>query len=282
MPACTAVTHQGVPCLRLALPQGDTALVSMLGAHVLSWVAGGRERLYLSPRSRWDGQAAIRGGIPVCFPQFNQRGPLPKHGFARTSWWSASSTPETQQVAGQVTADWVLSSDATSLALWPHAFQARLSVSLSPSQLRVALSVHNTGEQNFAFSGALHTYLAVDDIATVRLQGLGGQPEWNALTNARGQADGSLRFGAEFDRVYQAAPEPLTLNDAEHRLTIAQSPSFDQTVVWNPGVDLCAQLADMPLGGHRHMLCVEAARVDVPAEVAPGEVWQGWQQLSVA
>ena len=83
--------YQGQPCIRLHTPQGDTALVALQGAQVLSWVAGGRERLYLSPRAVLDGQAAIRGGIPLCFPQFNQRGPLPKHGFARNLAWSADA-----------------------------------------------------------------------------------------------------------------------------------------------------------------------------------------------
>ena len=81
--------HQGLACQRLTLPCGDTVLVALQGAHVLSWVSQGRERLYLSPNNLWDGKSAIRGGVPVCFPQFNQRGTLPKHGFARNMAWSA-------------------------------------------------------------------------------------------------------------------------------------------------------------------------------------------------
>ncbi|MFX6031775.1 hypothetical protein ABTE99_19565, partial [Acinetobacter baumannii] len=70
------------------LPSGDVAIVALQGAQVLSWVmADGVERLYLSPRSVFDGHTAIRGGVPVCFPQFNQRGPLAKHGFARNLPW---------------------------------------------------------------------------------------------------------------------------------------------------------------------------------------------------
>ena len=61
--------------------------VAEQGAQVLSWVSDGRERLFLSPRSALDGSAPIRGGVPVCWPQFNQRGDLPKHGFARHLPW---------------------------------------------------------------------------------------------------------------------------------------------------------------------------------------------------
>ena len=53
-------------------------------------------------------------------------------------------------------------------------------------------------------------------------------------------------------------------------------------VVWNPWVDRCAQLADMPPDDWRQMLCVEAAAVDKPISVAPGEEWYGRQTLVVA
>ena len=86
--AVVAGLFLGQPGLRLRLPCGDTAWVALQGAQVLSWVASGRERLYLSPKTLLDGQSAIRGGVPVCFPQFNQRGPLPKHGFVRNLPWA--------------------------------------------------------------------------------------------------------------------------------------------------------------------------------------------------
>jgi len=87
---CRAVVFAGLPATELQLSCGDRLVVAQHGAHVLSWMAAGRERLYLSPKSIMDGQAAIRGGIPVCFPQFNMRGELPKHGFARHLPWTVS------------------------------------------------------------------------------------------------------------------------------------------------------------------------------------------------
>ena len=85
---CRDLVFAGLPATELQLAGGDRVVIARHGAQVLSWVAGGRERLYLSPRSVMDGQAAIRGGIPVCFPQFNLRGTLPKHGFARHLAWT--------------------------------------------------------------------------------------------------------------------------------------------------------------------------------------------------
>ena len=254
-------------------------MVALHGAQVLSWVSGGLERLYLSPNRVMDGQAAIRGGVPVCFPQFNQRGPLaerlPKHGFARNVAWRADAPV---LFAERVELTLRLADNAQTRAWWPQAFELQLHIDLSPGALHITLGVHNTDKQALAFSGALHTYLAVPDVAQATLQGLGGQLEWDALTNTHAQAPDTLRFAAEFDRVYDAAQQPLKLN---HSLQISQSPCWAHTVVWNPAEALCSRLADMPEDGWRHMLCVEAAQVYTPITLPAGERWAGWQRLQV-
>ena len=265
----------GLPACELALPQGDRLRVALHGAHVLSWVSGGQERLYLSPQSTMNGQAAIRGGVPVCFPQFNQRGPLPKHGFARNVAWQADVS---ELGAEQARLTLRLSDNPQTRAWWPRAFDLALHIDLSPGALQLTLDVHNTDDQPLAFSGALHTYLAVPDVTQATLHGLGGQPEWDSLTNTPAQAADTIRFAAEFDRVYEAAPEPLTLNQT---LNISQSPSWANTVVWNPAQDLCKRLADMPEDGWRQMLCVEAAQVYAPITLPAGGRWAGWQRLQV-
>lgn len=79
---------RGTPCLRLHA-EGATALVALHGAQVLSWIpADGRERLFLGAQAELGPGSAIRGGIPVIFPQFGDRGVLRKHGFARLLDWS--------------------------------------------------------------------------------------------------------------------------------------------------------------------------------------------------
>ena len=287
LPSVERETFQGLPCLRLGLPCGDAVRVALHGAHVLSWVAGGRERLYLSPNALLDGQSAIRGGVPVCFPQFNQRGPLPKHGFVRNLPWTAA--PIVEPVSGNTAG---LAADAAQLslhlrdsdatrALWPQAFDATLSLQLQPGSLQLTLTVRNTDQQPLHFTGALHTYLAVDDIGAVQLDGLQGLPRWDAVADVHGQDAGTLTFHTEFDRVYTASAAALTLREGPGRLRIAQSESLAHTVVWNPGAALCARLPDMPADGFAQMLCVEAAQVLAPVEVASGHTWQGWQRLTV-
>jgi glucose-6-phosphate 1-epimerase len=254
--------------------------VALQGAHVLSWVSQGRERLYLSPNNLWDGKSAIRGGVPVCFPQFNQRGTLPKHGFARNMNWTVGEAVANGDAAH---IDFTLSTNSDTLAIWQQAFVAVLRVAMTPGQLTVTLTVNNTEAQNeLHFTGALHTYLAVDDIDLTELRGLGGRPEWDAVADVHGLADEALYFDGEFDRVYDSAANPLHLQDGTSTLQIEQSPTWANTVVWNPGEGKCAALADMPAHGFARMLCVEAAQVFEPITIPAGGQWVGWQRLTVS
>ena len=275
---CRELSFAGLPATELQLPGGDRVVVAHHGAHVLSWVAQGRERLYLSPNSVMDGRAAIRGGIPVCFPQFNQRGDLPKHGFARNLSWHVKPARLEGDKAHLVLS---LNDSAATRQWWDQAFEALLLIELTPGALEVELAVRNTDSQVLRFTGALHTYFAVSDVAQARLLGLGGSAEWNAVTDRHATAAPELRFVGEFDRVYSAAPMGYELLDGPHALSIEQDMDWAQTVVWNPGAAKCAALSDMPADGWQHMLCVEAAHVYEPICIEPGDFWQGAQRLSV-
>jgi len=273
----TPVRHQGIDCVRLGV-EGASVTVSRFGAQILSWVpADGRERLFLSARAVGDGTAPIRGGVPICFPQFSGLGSLPKHGFARTREWQTSD-------AADADADLVFSleSDQQTRSLWPHAFAARFAMSLSAVRLSMQFSVRNTGVAAFAFTGALHTYFRIAAIEQVALSGLGGCEYRDAADGdaTRRERDAALRFEAEVDRVYHDAPRGLVLSTPEGALSI-ESTGFADTVVWNPGATLCARMPDMAPDGYRHMVCVEAAAARLPVTVLPGQSWTGGQTLTV-
>lgn len=279
------IEFHGQPAVRLALSAGDHCVIALHGAQLLSWcTADGVERLYLSPRALFDGRSAIRGGVPICWPQFNQRGSLAKHGFARNLGWHVmpdAPGASDAQADGAAAVLGLHDGDATRL-VWPHPFSLRLRVALAPGQVRVTLSVDNTGSAPLSFAAALHSYLRVDDIAQARLEGLHGANRWDAVRNDRHvEAAEALHFDAEFDSVYVSPAQPLRLVQASGTLQIAHSASCTETVVWNPGAALCAQLADMPGDGYRHVLCVEGARIDDNVLLAPGACWEAWQMLSV-
>lgn len=261
---------------KLQLPSGESAAVSSWGAHVLSWTdASGRERLYLTPIPTQPGRA-IRGGVPVCFPQFSSRGPLAKHGFARTSVWrviDASATDLRLQLTD---------SDETR-ALWPHRFELDLAIRLRAGALELQLEVANTDAQPWAFAAALHTYLRVEEVAQAKLHGLQGLVYEDALENGAVHiADQETpNLSMPIDRVYRGASRPLALRDGARQLRVTQQ-GFEDVVVWNPGTTGAAQLGDMPAADAPHMLCVEAGRICAPVTLQPGQRWTGWQRLDAA
>lgn len=265
--------------IALETPEGHRAQLSLWGGQVLSWahtVHG--EQLYCSPL-RQPGQA-IRGGVPVCFPQFASRGPLAKHGFARTSMWRLEHRSCEGGVARARLS--LLCSDETR-ELWPHRFALTLDVELSPTGLALALRVENTGSEPWPFTAALHTYLKLADVTRASLHGLEGVTYEDACSDNEVALERHphVSIDGEVDRVYRAAPTRLLLVRAgQPALELSQS-GFANTVVWNPGPIKAAALADLPDTDWQHMLCIEAAQVVHPVLLAPGMQWLGYQRLAL-
>ena len=277
-PGIEEIEFHGIPALRLIGPQGSSAVVSRLGAQVLSWITpDGRERLYLSPQAVFDGSVAIRGGIPVCFPQFSDRGELPKHGFVRTREWQVSARRSGDDYA-LVTFE--TSDDEATRALWPHAFRLELTLMIEADRIDLELCVLNTGASEFEFTAALHTYLRAIQVEDVALEGLHGHDYRDAANGNKvvRETGTELLVEAETDRVYRQVRRPQLLRAGNLSLGIQQQ-GFPDVVVWNPWVEKCAALADMPADGWRHMLCVEAAAADTAQQLAAGDEWYGRQTL---
>ncbi len=257
-----------------------SAEVHLHGAHVTSWrpALSGDERLFLSARSGFHGSAAIRGGIPVIFPQFAAEGPLPKHGFARTSVWTLAE--ERHEPDGSALASFTLSSSPQTQAIWPASFLATVTVRVHGSTLRVELGVHNTGAETAAFTAALHTYLRVHDVRQTELAGLRGTRyrETAAPGVFKVDDDDLLRIVGEVDRVYVDAPRRLVVREPDRELAI-EADGFRDVVVWNPGSARAAELKDMDPQGELRMLCVEAAAVQEPIRLRPDDRWSGSQTL---
>ncbi|GAB2182267.1 D-hexose-6-phosphate mutarotase [Denitratisoma sp. agr-D3] len=262
----------------LKAESGAEAVISRLGAQVLSWKTGdGKERLFLSERAVFDGSRSIRGGIPVCFPQFSGLGELPKHGLLRQKPWTVV---EQAGRRGFAMACLATGDDDATRALWPHRFSAELTVVLEGSRLDVELAVENTDLAPFSFTAALHTYLRVKEVENVHVRGLQGLEYRDA---ARGDAivrDNAeeLTVDDEVDRVYHGVSKPVLLSDGGVNLGI-DAEGFPDLVVWNPWETRCAALPDMAPLEFRRMLCIEAAAARQPVLLPAGETWLGRQTL---
>ena len=278
-PLAIAPGQGGLDCFQLCAPNGASVCIYLQGAHVSSWqvpILG--EQLFMSGEAQFAPGKALRGGVPVIFPQFGVFGPGGKHGFARNLPWRLNAAASSAQVA---VLD--LQSDDQTLAAWPFAFRAQLQVSLGEQDLQLTLTITNRDTQAFEFTSALHSYFAVADLQHTAIHGLSGLSYWDngtAFTERYEDNQPSLEVRDALDRVYFGAVAPLELRQPHQVLAIC-SKGFRDAVVWNPGRLGAAALPDMADAEFNRMLCIESAVVDQPTQLAPGESWTGEQLLAV-
>jgi glucose-6-phosphate 1-epimerase len=261
VPVVEPCVFQGLAALRLSAHDGSRAVVLLYGGHVVSWTnAQGVEQLYLSPLARFAPGQAIRGGIPVVFPQFGAHGPLPRHGFARVSAWTVREAFTDASTCRLIMR--LEHTDAT-WRLWPFAFTCDLTVALQDNRLVVTLVVTNRGATAFGFTAALHNYLCVGAIESAQLAGL---------------QDDVLPIATPVDRIYHDTTGTLALASQRGVLQIHQS-GFPDVVVWNPGPSRTDPAPDLDAQAYREFVCVEPAVIGRAPTLAAGQYWQGTQTL---
>jgi glucose-6-phosphate 1-epimerase len=272
-------TYGELPAVHLTAADGAQATVSLFGAHLLSWKTGdGQERLFVSSKTPLDGSKAIRGGVPVIFPQFNVRGPGLRHGFARISNWrltgqggdGGSSYLEFSLAPQDLAEEHRLA--------WPHAFALTLRFTLHGDALEMDYSAHNPGAQPFPFGVALHTYYDVGHLDATSISGLRHQQYTDHHNNTRVQDYPALHFTEKHDRMYEVTPN-VTLNTANATLRLEQQ-GFEQWVVWNPGQEDAAALVDLADEEYLNFVCIEPARIH-QQPLAAGATWTGKHKISV-
>ena len=272
---------RGLDAVLLQGPDGEQVRLLLQGAHLLSWKpAGAGEQLYLSPASAFATGSPVRGGVPVIFPQFARLGPLAQHGFARTLPWRLDETS-----SNATTAVLSLSDCDLTRSIWPYRFELQLRIHISGRQLHLALSCQNTDSTAFEFTAALHTYLAVTDLAQTALKGLQGQRYLDAVDQQpKSQDEALLVPEGQLSRIYHQCPQDLLLCEqvgaALRQVRIGQA-GFSDVVVWNPGDALATTMPDIAPGTYRNMLCIEAAQIGTPVSLSPAQSWTGRQVLEL-
>ena len=258
--SATTTQYGPLPALHLRAPDGAEATITLFGAHLVSWKSapGGQERLFISSRSALDGKRALRGGVPVIFPQFSTRGPGLRHGFARISNWRVVETGEADGAAFAVLALAPADLDPERAAAWPHEFALALRVAVGGNALTMQFDVRNTGTAAFPFSAALHTYHLVEDIDAVRIDGV--------------QAD-TIAITDKLDQVFENVAGPIVFDDGADKLTLERQ-GFPDAVVWNPGPLDAAALEDMDDEEYRKFVCIEPLILG-PQTLEAGGSWRG-------
>jgi glucose-6-phosphate 1-epimerase len=169
-----------------------------------------------------------------------------------------------------------LRADDATRATWPHAFEARVAVSLDGG-LRMAMEVANVGDAPFAFTGALHAYFRVADVERASVRGLEGATYRDQLARVeRRERTRPVRIPGAVDRIYMDVAGPLALHDevTGRRLRLTTT-GFTDAVVWNPAPEGARAIDDLADDEWRTMLCIEPAVAAHPVTVAPGGRWTG-------
>lgn len=146
----------------------SVTMVPTRGALVTSFVAHGREWLYLDEATLHDATQNVRGGIPVLFPSPGKlaedtfsvdgaTGRMKQHGFARTSRFDETGR-------GTDGAAWVeleLGDSEGTRAQFPFGFRLRLRFALAGGRLQIRAEVLATGTTHLPFALGYHPYFAV-------------------------------------------------------------------------------------------------------------------------
>ena len=331
---------------------GATVEIYLLGATVMSYkTPTGQEVLAKSSEAvyDWDGKVPIRGGIPIvrldkvkrkvrsasrlclppppllpflqCFPQFAAQGPLPMHGFARTSFWCI-----VEAVPGRIVLTLTDDENNKTKEIWPHAFALLYTVKFDARHMTTSLRISNpaSAAEPFAFEVVLHTYLSLGfgnvtpAGSKARITGLKGltciaKPS-TGYEAPRLEAAESLMLGGEIDRIFTPLAAPIVVSNitSEPRdkganrfstITVAATanvrrhdgPKLGATaapldvIVWNPGAGRSKTITDLGDDDWRNFVCVEPGRcstftADFPAHKAlqPGEEWTITQTISLS
>ncbi|XP_059598313.1 putative glucose-6-phosphate 1-epimerase isoform X2 [Vitis vinifera] len=234
----------GIDQVVLQNGRGASARVSLHGGQVLSWKTHwGEELLFTSSKAIFKPPVAVRGGIPICFPQFGSHGTLEQHGFASNKIWIIDDNPPLlppNDSNGKAYVDLLLKPTENDLKFWPH------------SEVRIE---------------GLETLHYLDNL----LQKERFTDQGNTLT-----------FESEVDQVYVNSPDIVAVFDHENKRTFfIKKQGLPDVVVWNPWDKKAKALVDFGDDEYKQMLCVDGAAIEKPITLRPGEEWTGRLEISV-
>jgi len=262
-----------------------SALISLQGAHILSWIPDGEDDvIWLSEEAKFAAGKSVRGGIPLCWPWFGAHATnadYPAHGFARTTDWQVVTTEALDDGNTRVT--FTTQPQPETEAMWPADTTVQFQVTVG-KKLEMELLTHNNGSQAITIGQALHTYFRVGDVSKVLLHGLDDTYYLDKLEGfSRKIQHGPITINEEVDRIYLDTASDCVIEDKtlQRNIIIIKCGSHS-TVVWNPWQETAEKMGDLGSSGYQQMLCVESSNAaeDV-VTIEPGKVHQLWVQYEV-
>ncbi|KAG4142755.1 hypothetical protein ERO13_D06G147800v2 [Gossypium hirsutum] len=195
------------------------------------------------------------------FVELKSTGSLEQYGFARNRIWSIDldPPPSPSDISHKAFVDLILTHSEEDMKIWPHRYDCRLRVALGPTgdlMLTSRIRNTNTDGKSFTFRFAYQTYFFVTDISEVRVEGLETLDYLDNLKNGERftEQEDAITFESEVDKVYLSTPTKIAILDHERKRT------FELRKDGLPDA--------------------EAACVEEPITLKPGEEWKGRQEIS--
>ncbi|TID14386.1 putative aldose 1-epimerase [Venturia nashicola] len=279
---------QSARTIKATIPSGDTVEIYRHGATVTSWTSGNKEQLlFLSTAAVLNGSAAIRGGIPVVFPNFgtpaanHSTSKMPQHGFARNSTWEFVGSKKGKGISSL---DLIFHLNSSLLIKkyqqdWPYSVDLTYTVTLSPNTLSADFRVANTDKVPIDFQFLLHSYLALPDITKATVSGLEGSKYQDKTQDYKVIAEKSnaVTITNETDRIYTPATvdRPIVLSNAgKPRISVIRENLPDVTV-WNLWETKAKTTVDFaPKTAWKNYLAIEPGHVVNFKRLAAGGTWK--------
>jgi glucose-6-phosphate 1-epimerase len=268
-PQIKLLNHAGHACLQLSTRFG-TAIVALHGAHLLSWLpTGQRDVFWLSPQALPE-PAAMRGGVPVCWPWFAKQGQpasAPQHGPVRNLPWQVSAIHHCTD--DEISLSLQPVDDDSILAGAAPGLQVSLRITLGQT-LNQTLHTHNLGNQPFTLTQALHSYFAVGHATKVGIEGITGLPYQDRLRNLAFDVQRDpFALDQACDRTYTHPDASVQADHPNHRYVLVDpvwqrriviaTHGSQSVVVWNPGSAGARTMADVPDDGWQDFFCIETS-----------------------
>mmetsp|Transcript_10482 Transcript_10482/g.15003 ORF Transcript_10482/g.15003 Transcript_10482/m.15003 type:complete len:323 (+) Transcript_10482:43-1011(+) len=278
---------------------GANCVLKQFGAHILSYqTSSGKPLIMLSKDAIMDGSAAIRGGIPLCYPQFGQPDKsYPQHGFLRRNKWKVveGSQFDTDDSAGvslelELKDVTVARGDGT----WGNDTTLNCkcvyTVKIDANSMTNTLAMENLGSEAFDFQVLLHTYylVAMGKALDHELCNVKGFEGYLVDDKVSGE---TYTLGSDpvtipeviIDRVYTPPSGKIDLNltiaaGTDNMVELKANGDVDGTavpvsgVVWNPHKIKAEAMGDFGSDQYNDMICVEPGLLSNVPKLEGGKI----------
>lgn len=264
--------------------------ISRYGGQLLSYIPKNQKDLFWLSNQISPPPAAIRGGVPICWPWFAKQGiasRFPQHGPVRNMPWKVlesfqsaqkstiSLIPEWNEKATGLSADEIISIQNSkkiireALGVEWHELDCIQTIELT-NTLKQSIKTKNNSGKSIALTQALHSYFAVADVMNCSIKGLENcfftdklKPELSEITPQINQLSLNSQNLTTVDRIYhlpQHNQHQFQIHDGgQQRIIEVQTQGCLSVVVWNPGSQTASGMADVGEHQWRQFICLEAA-----------------------